>query len=349
MKKQAFIFTAILLLLIFMWGDCNGDTTEKTQPSIGPSALSTLLNTYLDSPFLKKINFKFKGLQDENANKSSLGFSYALSISKEVDSRGASLQFNCEGNVAFDSSIDPKDFLNVNGSYDYSHSRGGDYTLSNEQREFIRQLIAARVTLEGDALRQSIQAEKDITDKNHSNYYYLNLSLIGGLETDQLLLNQQSYYGFQSFFKTEIWHPDLAKWNIFDWPFAATRMVLGDDSSFTPQGTSVPSLLVGVNAIVPQKGAIKQLYDSKSVFPRLNIETSYQTSAGTLGGKNLKFEADGRYYSDYLGGFAYFAAYVKCLKLFGPLAGYISYSMGRLPLDVQSDKVLQLGFDWGAI
>jgi hypothetical protein len=137
---------------------------------------------------------------------------------------------------------------------------------------------------------------------------------------------------------------------VHDWPFAAIRWLSGTDETFSPRGSTIPTVLIGVDLVDPQSGVVKQAQSGKSTFTRFRTEAAFRTPIVRIMQNNLAyFEADYRYYRELnapeeakkekLDKFEYFTS---ALILSNGL--YVSYSTGKLPLDAKSDQVYELGF-----
>jgi hypothetical protein len=313
--------------------------------------------------FLKDLNLRFKTFKSNDGGDQALGFTY--NISKDINKRlfkqnnadqaGISFSINLEGNVAFDMKTNPNDFLNSNLSLHVFRSQGGAITVSDDVKTKLNELENKLVSIENkDDLFKSpvFKTFSDTMLKNMTNQFYFDFSIIGGLESNQSFTEKQYYYGGQLGFDAKAWNPNsiLAHCNFFDWPFAAIRWLSGSDNKFSPHGSTIPSILVGIDLVDPQSGVIKKVHSEKSTFTRLRIEASFRTPIVEIMTNNLAFfEADYRYYREIsasgdvkkeeLDKFEYFSA---ALILSNGI--YMSYSTGKLPFDAKNDKVYEFGF-----
>jgi hypothetical protein len=175
-----------------------------------------------------------------------------------------------------------------------------------------------------------------------------------GLESNQSFDDKQYYYGLQSGFDIKAWNPDsaLAQFNILDYPFALTRMIMGNDPRWMPRGSALPTFLVGIDQVIPQDADPRTLAGDDSAFPRFRFEAAYRTLVGHVGGQPAFFEVNFRHYHEIgasetvvsasLDRYTYVAA-----ALLLPKGMYVSYSAGKLPLDAEDDRVFELGFHYG--
>jgi len=398
MSRSLCIITLILVMVIAAANYCQGDENsalslsgfaESTglsaeviaQALLGPATLSKVLNNVIanDSRLagLRDINLNFKVLKSENSNDGTLGFSYNYSkdIKKHFNQddsdiqMGNSLSVVLKGNVASNIKLNPKDFIDSNISFHYFRSQGGAIKVTEAVAAKLDELQDQEISYEAQGYKGSVyespvfRSFSEIVRGNLTNQYYLDLIFTGGLESDQTFENKQYYFGSQIGLDVKAWNPDdkLAKWNIFDWPFAAIRMWSGVDSSFSPLGSTIPTVLFGVDQVDPVSGVIKEVHKDGSMYTRLRTELSFRTPVAQY--NEAYFEMDYRYYQainasatlrdSHFDRSEYFVANLIWPKLFSisslPYGAFVSYSIGKLPLDVQSDKVWELGLNYGFI
>jgi hypothetical protein len=332
-----------------------------------PATLNKVLDTAIASDskwkFLKDLNLKFKTFKANDDSSEALGISY--NFSKDINKRlfaennanqaGLSFSVNLEGNVSFNREVNPNDFLNSNLSLHFFNSLGGAVKVNDEVKTELNKLADELANIENrDDLFKS-QVLKTFTDtmlKNMTSQFYADFSLVGGLESNQSFTEKQYYYGGQLGFDAKAWNPNsiLAQYNIFDWPFAAIRWLSGTDDKFSPRGSTIPTVLFGIDLVDPQSGVIKQVHSDKSTFTRFRLEAAFRTPIVEVMKNNLAyFEADYRYYDEFnpsdetkkenLSNYGYFSS---ALILSNGI--FISYSTGKLPMDVKNDEVYELGF-----
>jgi len=334
------------------------------QPDTINKVLIDSLKTDSGWQFLKDINLKFETFQ-ANDGTESLGFNYNFSkdIEKHLYSAdntsqsGYSVSIKLEGNIAFDEQTNPTNFLTSNASIHLFHSQGGVISNNTSTGLFnsLNSLEDKMAEIENpDDLLNSTEYKtfsKEIIS-NLSNQYYFDVSLIGGLESNQSFSEQEYYYGGQIGFDAKAWNPEteLARYNIFDWPFAAIRWLSGNDEVFSPRGSTIPTLLAGIDLVDPQSGVVKEMHSGKSVFTRFRTEISFRTPLNKY--NKAFFEANYRYYQEInassdiknngLDNFEYFVTAITMSN-----GMFVSYSNGRLPFDIQKEKVYELGFKVG--
>jgi hypothetical protein len=331
------------------------------QPDTINKVLNDSLKTDTGWQFLKDLNLKFKTFQ-ANDGTESLGFNYNFSkdIKKKLLSddnssqSGYAISINLEGNVAFDEQTNPTNFLTSNVSIHLFRSQGGvvSNNTSTERFNRLNSLEDKMAEIENpDDLFISTEYKAFSSEiiSNLSNQYYFDVSFIGGLESNQSFSEKQYYYGGQLGFDAKAWNPHtaLARYNIFDWPFAAIRWLSGNDESFSPRGSTIPTLLAGIDLVDPQSGVIKEIQSGKSTFPRFRTEISFRTPLNKY--DKVFFEANYRYYQDINAsadikdsGLSKFEYFVTAITMSNGM--FVSYSSGRLPFDLQKEQVYELGF-----
>lgn len=377
-------FLLIITLLVFMeiaavpaYADEPGTSINITDFVSSSDIPKTILNQALEQPltinkelngalttdnawkFLKDLNLKLSAFTNSDGTQS-LGLSYTLS--KDVNrffftesnslQTGMSYSLHLDGNIAAIQNVNPNDFLISNFSIHYFRNQGGAIQASDALYTTLNQLEDKMAVIEDqNQLLTSLEFKTFATTlrKNLSDQYYIDFSAIGGLESNQSFTEKQFYYGVQLGLDLKAWNPEskLAQYNIFDWPFALIRLLSGNDNTFTPRGSAIPAVLLGLDMVDPQSGVIEKLHPDDSYFTRLRVETSFRTP---LSLQNLIFfEASYRYYwepnasdlvkQNAMDRFGYFVAAITM-----PNGMFASYSTGKLPSDLENDKVYELGF-----
>ncbi len=339
-----------------------------------PQTNSRLLNTYLAGDhgwqFLRDVNFKFKAFEADAANEAALGFSYdyqkslqdyELKCSAKFCAQGLDLSLSAIGNVAFDSERNPNDFLETALSFAFFRSVGGVSEPSAAVLESVRKLrtdfIAAETEDEEEA---AVRQLEELVRPILTDQFYWEAAGDVSLESDQKFDSKQLVYGVHALFEVKGWSDEsaFAKFNILDYPFAALRALTGYESCsgggsacFVPRGTSVPTVLLGLARVSPEDDDPRALAGDTSDFDRMRFEASFRTPIARLGEDRLYVSANYRYYKELdasaavrslgLDSFDYYT-----VVLGGSEGIYVSYTEGQLPLDVASDRVFELGYQF---
>ena len=305
------------------------------------------------SPFLADLNLEFKTFKaGDNDSLSGYGFAYFLSRdltrNRLGDTQaGMSFSFLSEGNVAFQRDINPKDFLDSEFSFHLFKSFGGTIRVnSDEYKDKLNELEIGLAGIEDPkALQNSPEMERFISllSQGLRDQFYVDLSMVGGIESSQDFTTTQYTYGGQLGIKLNLWkHTYL---NLFDWPFSVVRTLSGYDQELQPRGGTFPTVLVTLDRVHPSDNDEREMLGVTSDFTRISGEATFRTEVA----RSSYFEANLRYYREInppeeiedsgLGQSTYISA-----ALFAPAGVYVSYSTGRLPLDVVDTKTYELGF-----
>lgn len=328
--------------------------------------INKVLDTYVVEKagvdFLRDVNLKFKTFRTNGQNSNAalgLSYSYSRDVKKDLysqtssSSSGLSFAVKADGNVSFDRRLNPEDFLDSKLSFHFFHSRGGVVNRADTS-------VASRLNDLEDALTMITDPDSLIlspiwkeflaTVSGHlTTQFYLDLSLKAGLESDQDFRQKQYVYGIHLGFDLKAWNRNssLAKLNIFDWPFAVLRVFTGYDKDLSPRGSTIPTILAGIDQVDPKNDLLRFSVENESPYPRFSSEVSFRTPVS----KSADFSANFRYYRELdaspavktanLDVYAYFTS---ALTLWNGM--YVSYATGKLPFDDKDDEVYELGFNY---
>lgn len=339
-----------------------------------PDVLNEALEFYLDSAagkgaagLLKNLNVRFKAFEAEGANtESSLGLEYSFEKSlkdhdlDETVGYPMSLSFavHAKGNVAFESSRNPNDFLDTGASFDLFASKGGFLPTANPDEWAVATQAAIRelATFEGSEaeLDNSPQWKAFMASLSPrlSTQYFWRLTGNYSLESNQDFTKRQHAYGFHASGVIRAWNENSAwaKFNILDWPFAAVRTVLHSASATGASGRALPLLLVGLDQVDPKENADRLKVDpDTSSYARWRGEASMKSLVAKIGEQDVWVTANYRFYTESSPSAAIRAANLHRFEYFAiglALENGISfsYSTGKLPLDREGDKVFDVGF-----
>lgn len=318
------------------------------------------LRTLLDAANIKLKVFD----SDKPGKQSSLGFSYNFSkdisayyLSKDKAKHDAlALSLSVRGDVAFNQAANPRDFLDTKASFLGFSSRGGALATTKEVQIQLNTLEdqAVQSKTREDFLKNPATVEAARILRSYlSTQYYIELAADGGIEANQTFSKKQYVYGGHVAFDIKGWSPESpwAKFNLFDYPFAATRLLLGNDTQWSPRGSALPTVLIGIDHVMPTGTNPRAQAGDTSDFARLRFEASYRTLVGHIRGQAAFFEADVRYYQELSPFAAVKAASADHATVFTavlllPQGAFLSYSTGRLPFDLQNSRVYEVGFHY---
>ena len=360
------------LLEKFKAGEITKETLKETLNGVikNPELYNNVWKQFIDYAvkqdsswsFLNDLNLKFKTFQSVNTPSSALGFTYNFNfnysnfIKKEKARTSNTFSFKMSGNVAFNGNVNPNDFLDTSINYSFSRFTGG--VTKKNSIEDAKKLMAInqKIAIKNDdksRYSQDLYKERAKYVK-FSNQYYLAFSGKFSLEADQRFIKKQYVYGAGLELGAKAWdnNSTLAKLNILDYPFALIRWITGTDSKFEPYGSTIPTVLIGLDNVNPQNDIERQtIVGNLDPFGRVKIESSFRTFVSRVQKENIFFSANIRYYKELnasqviknakLAEHFYFV-----MALQSTTGLYISYAKGKLPFDAISDEVYAVGFNY---
>ena len=336
---------------------------KDREPDYINDALNSIVERSNGLAFLKDIDFKMKTFEAKDGE-NGLGFSYnyhktnqlteyQFNIDKNLTT-GMSWNVSATGNVAFDSAINPADFLDTRFSISGFRDYGGVSTFATEETfRALNKLDDDAVNLEGDALRQNRRRHKEIVRSFFSTQVYIDYDLNVGLESNQSFTQKQWTYGAKIALDIKSYGKDskLAAWNIVDYPFAFIRLLTGYDNAavLTPLGSTFPTFVIGIDHVDPIDNDNRTAVGAEGKFERMKGEVYFRTPIAKVGKQDIYINADFRYWKEIdpidaielaeLDEFDY-----TTLSISSGNGIYVSYSEGRLPFDLKDQQVYELGW-----
>jgi len=334
-----------------------------------------LVNKIFDLPLVKEsflgkliedTNLKLKVFEPEEEGKSaSLGFSYSYNknhksrFDKESENySGLDIAFKAKGNVAFDNDANPKDFLDTKLSWSYFLSRGGVFGVIDDGPTLTKlNELETKIAMITEA--QELRTSKDWADykkiigKHLSDQYYFDIGLDGGLESDQSFKKKQYTYGAKAGLVARGWGDDsiLGLLNVLDYIPALIRQYSAIDDKWRPRGSAFPSVLLGVDQVMPEGDDPRAQAGDDSDFPRFKVEASFKTLFAEWKTDPVYLEANFRFYHEFSASQAVkdakldeFTFFSIALRL--PQNIFVSYSTGKLPLNEADSQVYSIGLDY---
>jgi hypothetical protein len=311
---------------------------------------------------LQDLKLRFVSFESGDAEARGLGISYALANElarttfrqQSASEVSGALSVRATGNVAFDRRVNPRDFLTTSASLHVYGSHGGVDELQpttpevrtrlNELTRQMAQIASLDAIVRSPATREYLA----IMQRSLTSHVFWDLSGNVRLESDQAFDTRQFVYG--AVLGGKLTTPGTQPLNVVDLPFAAVRWLTGSDRTFSPRGSTIPSVQLEIAAVDPRKDERRATLGETGIFPRVRFESGFRTPVYTRpDGRRIFFDADYRLYQELgasaavereeLDRFSYFAA-----ALVSPDGPFVSYSTGRLPFDRQKDRVFELGF-----
>ncbi|MCH9661738.1 MAG: hypothetical protein K0U54_12610 [Bacteroidetes bacterium] len=377
------------LSLLNLGGDLNEIIQDPTSLEVVNRVIKNEVTRDGRIPILEDIDFKLKTFDEVNDdNDFDLGFEYSydknirneeLSTNNVSDYLEYNLDLSSRGTIAFDRSRNFADFLETNLDFGFFGSWGGvqEAMSATEQTAFqtrYNSLLNDLTKIRDEKELLTSEKYKELISMARSkltNQVALQAGARFGYETDQAFSNKQLVYGgelgvaFSGWekFDQRTWGTisTAAKFNIFDYPFAAIRWATRLDEGFAPRSLSFPSARIGIELVDPIDNDPRADFGDNTTFPRFHLELSFKTPLfefpedGLFGEGILNlvglvyFDVNFRYYQE-IGA----TSEVKSANLDDPtylvltVAGtngpFISYAHGRLPFDRKNDQVYQLGY-----
>lgn len=323
----------------------------------------TASNSALD--WLKALHVHFKTFEATSSNKNvTLGFDYqyekAVTDAKVFgDENPAFLSFNIKarGNVSFDEDNNPADFLQSGVQFHLWQFFGQtDEDPVDKNGEPVSDKVFAELAKYKGKTGQEIRATPEWQNfvahafDNHPYDFLYDVAGNASLESNQTFSKKQWAYGLEVHATLRVWDPNspASKFNFFDWPFALTRMIGGEQ--FQPRGRFLPAIMAGIDLINPVGNADRFKIDpDDSAYPRFKAEVGFRSKVLEFDGKTFWFSAGYRYFQE-LGASSsiraanmdtqhYFAASLDLLWNVS-----ITYSVGKLPFDLKDQQVWALGY-----
>ncbi len=318
-----------------------------------------------DSTFgtwLNGLDLDFKTFQTKDSSALSLGVSYDLNIERawvtENDQRinGLSLSLSSRGNIAFNKKVNPANFLNTKAAVSFFQARGG-VILKNKADIYDTYRSLSTKLAEYETTEKILNSGEwksfyDYLQIKNSLYYSVNIN--GGLESNQDFSMTQYAFGAVAGFGIKAWDDNnILSWlNIPDYPFALIRKITNYDKKITPNGATIPSLLLGFDYVNPTNDSIRENIEGNlKPYPRFKFEIGFRTVVAKALSQTIYFNSSFMYYMELnasqkikqasLDKFTYFTASLTSDK-----GLFVSYAYGKLPFDRHNDAVYQIGFNY---
>jgi hypothetical protein len=306
-----------------------------------------ILNSALTKAFSGRVPFgiKLKGFEsDDDSADASLGVAYDANynfLSRSYGGRGnwnkrVAVDFSATGNVAFKQSVNPNDFLDTKLTVDGSWSTA----MPVQSEEYQRQLTNfALAWAQCDEDEPETQECRDARDAGYrmldeataylNGFQYYEFGLDAGVESDQSFNAVQTKFSAFAFGQYEDW---------------------GTNSIIGALGLT-PAARIAIDRVDPNKDTPRALAGDSSSFFRFSGEVSLWLPINVSSELPLVFTANYRYYrelgaSDVISRAGLEDSALLTLSISGTNGIFVSYSSGELPLDAESDNVVELGWQY---
>lgn len=384
--KTSIIYLFFIALTTNIFGQTTIEEVVKTFKGVGitnsniDSELYSLLKDKLNDPktlnfvfkdtfeqikkndILKNLDLKFNNFNVDSISALGITYSYSKQIktnyfeSGGANKSGLDLGLNFDGFVSFNKEYNPNNFLRNTIVFNYFSSAGGVSTSSDEITKEFRELRTKLMEYENlDSLNNSSEWKTFLKDivSNLDNQVYFQIGLSSSLEANQDFTSKNYVYSANLGLDIKAWNINspLSQLNIFDWPFAITRWLTGTEDNIYPRGSSLPTFLFNLSYVDPSADSIRKSINETKGYPRFSFEAGFKTLVSNISDNAMYFSADLRYYKELNASQAaknlnidqslYFVAALTHKDGF-----YVSYAVGKLPLDKKNDEVYSIGFNY---
>jgi hypothetical protein len=321
--------------------------------------LEKLLGKTAADPYLQRANVKFLSLisesDDQNASLG-IGWDYTGSWSgpsSDTESFDWDLNLKTRGNVAFDQDVNPSDFLTLSFGGSHATRFGGIYRPDEEVIALSQRAYREFADTDADSFADSplLQELIETMRKKTEAELYLENEIAIGFETDQSFGNSHFTAGFLTALDYKVWDDRhfAARVNIFDYPSALFRWISGVDDTFTPNGASIPTLLIGFDRVEPLEADTILRGGDDSGYFRAKAELTTKSLFAKILDEYVFLEMNVRAFQELGASRAIRNAdddsHLLYTIAFTTTKGwYVSYSEGDLPFDQQSDRTFGVGF-----
>lgn len=326
------------------------------------------------------LHVQFKTFERDSGGDPALGFEYdfAKSLTGKATMDGWSLDVVAKGNVAFDQSVNPDDFLSTSvrarwfGSFTNNSSsptsrtaKAGEATTPPRQelvRAFMKKFREAGDTIPDDLAGPAVRALpmykelehgylKDVKGTLPPEFFY-DFDVHVGLESNQDFSSRQSVFGALIGGRLVSWNQDaaLSRLNVFDFPAAAARWLVGEQEEFTPSGEAYPTIVAGLDLVDGSDDDVRSAVTDDESYLRARIEAGMKSRLVRLEDSALFLSVGWRFYQEIdapasvrradIDEFDHFQ-----VRLDLPKGWALTYAAGKLPLDGQDDSTFSLGYN----
>lgn len=313
-------------------------TKDFKQPEYLNSALARLFGGHV--PW----GLEFKTLDSKTTGESVLGLGYDIDYQfseSKIDAAGkwrkqSAFAFEATGTIVNDGDKNPRNFSQAK----LSASRSYTTNIPPQTEAFADRLTDASVKAAtscagpGAATTEACKQAKaegyrllDSTSAFLRSFQRYKLGLDAGYESDQDRNAVQSTLGIFAFGQYEDW----------------------GTNSWTGGLQVTPSFRVGVDSVHPNSDTPRAMAGDESTYYRFSGEVSLWIPIGNFFNQHEVLTFNYRYYrelgpSDIVKNANLDAYNLRTLSLTSPTGLFVSYSSGRLPFELQSDHVVELGW-----
>lgn len=270
---------------------------------------------------------------------------------------GMGFDLSIEGNVAFERDVNPADFLSARLAFDKFSSSGGSKgplaPADAARANALAMQSAKYVATEREAWLRSPEWNelKGLARRVLDTQVYWEVGIDAAFESDQAWDAKNYALGVHGALDVKAWNDrsEAATLNLVDYPAALVRYLTGYDDELTPRGSSIPTLVIGLDHVEPEGESPRSAAGDDSGYERVRLEVVYKAPLGLIESKEYSLTAQYRGYYELSPSDAVRAA---DLDRYGYLALAIeadeglfaSYSHGQLPFDDGDSTVYAIGW-----
>lgn len=342
-------------------------TDVRKQADLLNDALKSVDTNNAALSFLKALNLQFKVFEGGTNDTASLGVEYKFEksiLGHELwtgdDAPVLAFTLKAKGNVAFDADRNPNDFLESGGKLHIWQLFGGGDEEETPGADGMTPTVRTGQKLAQPPFDTMTKAQilasqewKDwvasTPDMDSADFFY-DFAANFSLESNQKFSRKQYAYGGTFQPRLRVWDPDWGKFNVLDWPFAATRSIM--TRTFEPKGRFLPSPLIGIDLVDAGSDPVRRtLEPGDTTFPRLKAEVAFRSKVIDLESQSIWFNASFRYFRELGASSAIRAANLNesrywSLALELPWNFMVTYTDGKLPFDRTSEQTWSLGYQF---
>lgn len=381
MKTEIFLIVCVLFFSAYVSGQINSGvlnnhyTANNNAMKDRMDSLSTDPNEWMlilgiiedyvtkkDSMYgawMNGLNVEFKTFQNQDSSQSSLGFSYDLNVERAKITthgsyrKGQSISIASSGNLAFNKSVNPYNFLYTTISLNTFHT-GGGVVIEASNTDLAHYANMRRQLASYENVEEILKSAewKELNEKFVlKNSWIIKYDVNAGLESNQDFSMYQNTFGLRLGLGLKSWNANsmAAKWNVIDYPFEIIRELTGYDGNIH-RGITIPSLMLGLDYVNPVHDMEREsIVGSLKPYPRVSFEIGFRTVLTEVYNQTLYVNSSFKYFKEIgasalierhnYSDFSYFTA-----SLTTSSGLFVSYAFGKLPFDRQNDAVYEIGF-----
>lgn len=327
------------------------------------------------SRLLEDVDLLLEAVDETPRGGVGLGFEYGLAkrLFDTSETTFSSIDFVASGNVAFDANANPDDYQSIAFRVRWYGSKPMEASENLTERSLRMARLGrdlADVAPEayarlaerypGSVAVETLRADPEyvaLEREAHAavlasipNELVWDFDVHAGMEANQEFSERQVVLGAAVAARVIDWdgRHEHARFNVFDWPAATLRWLLGWDEAFSPSIEALPGVVASIDVVDGSEVSLRGAAD-QDTYLRWGLDFGWRSRLGEVAGQELGLTARWRVFEEFdapseirdagIDG----ANHLK-LALDLPGAWELAYTTGRLPLDPQDDSTFALGY-----